>query len=308
MSQGTVVEQGNHNELLEQGGVYARLVEAQRINAAKAEEATDGEDSHADEVEIALDKTVTKQSTRSKAQVVDPDDIDLANKLDKTTTGQSLSSIALKKATEGDRKYGVWTLIKLIASFNKQELRFMLIGLFFSIIAGGGNPTQAVFFAKALTSLALPPNAYDELQSDVSFWSLMYLMLAFAMLTAFTAQNAAFGYCSERLVHRVRDRAFRTILRQDVAFFDREENSAGALTSFLSTETTHVAGLSGTTLGTILVVLTTLIAAITVSIGESKSFRAIRASILTCLKLSDGSSLSCVRPRFLSCWRVVSSR
>ena len=57
------------------------------------------------------------------------------------------------------------------------------------------------------------------------------------------------------------------MLRQDIAFFDKEENTAGALTSFLSTETTHVAGLSGVTLGTILTVLTTLIAACTLSIA-----------------------------------------
>ena len=54
------------------------------------------------------------------------------------------------------------------------------------------------------------------------------------------------------------------MLRQDIEFFDKEENTAGALTSFLSTETTHVAGLSGVTLGTLLTVITTLIAAITV--------------------------------------------
>ena len=89
-------------------------------------------------------------------------------------------------------------------------------------------------------------------------------MLAFVQFGAFCTQGIAFAFCSERLIHRVRDRAFRTMLRQDIEFFDKEENTAGALTSFLSTETTHVAGLSGVTLGTLLTVITTLIAAITV--------------------------------------------
>jgi ATP-binding cassette subfamily B (MDR/TAP) protein 1 len=57
------------------------------------------------------------------------------------------------------------------------------------------------------------------------------------------------------------------MLRQDVAFFDRDENTAGALTSFLSTETTHVAGLSGVTLGTLLMVVTTLVSAMVVSLA-----------------------------------------
>jgi len=50
------------------------------------------------------------------------------------------------------------------------------------------------------------------------------------------------------------------MLRQDIGYFDKEENTAGALTSFLSTQTTYAAGLSGATLGTILNVLTTLVA------------------------------------------------
>ena len=104
-----------------------------------------------------------------------------------------------------------------------------------------------------------------KLRHDANFWSLMYLMLAFTQILAFAAQGISFAYCSERLVHRARDRSFRAILRQDIAFFDKEENSAGALTSFLSTETTHLAGMSGTTLGTILVVTTTLFAAISLS-------------------------------------------
>ena len=269
MSQGRVVEQGNHDKLLEQEGVYYSLVEAQRFNAKKEEAAAEaGEDSHADEVEMALDRTATKMSAHSKAIAMDPDDAKVADKLNRTTTEQSLSSVALKtKGPEGQKRYSVWTLVKLTASFNKEEWAAMTVGLVFSVIAGGGNPTQAVFFAKALTNLALPTSQYDTLQSEVSFWSLMYLMLAFTMLITFTIQNAAFGYCSERMVHRVRDRAFRTMMRQDIAFFDKEENSAGALTSFLSTEATHLAGLSGATLGTILVVLTTLIAAIAVALA-----------------------------------------
>jgi ATP-binding cassette subfamily B (MDR/TAP) protein 1 len=105
------------------------------------------------------------------------------------------------------------------------------------------------------------------MQRDADFWSSMYLMLAFVQFFAFVSQGVAFAKCSERLIHRVRDRAFRTMLRQDVAFFDKDENTAGALTSFLSTETTHVAGLSGVTLGTLLMVTTTLVGAITVSLA-----------------------------------------
>jgi ATP-binding cassette subfamily B (MDR/TAP) protein 1 len=100
---------------------------------------------------------------------------------------------------------------------------------------------------------------------------------------AFAVQGVIFAKCSERLVHRVRDKAFRSMLRQDVAFFDRDENTAGALTSFLSTETTHVAGLSGVTLGTLLMVSTTLVAALALSISIGWKLSLVCASTIPVL-------------------------
>ncbi|KAK1967075.1 ABC transporter [Colletotrichum sublineola] len=269
MSNGRIVEQGTHNELLAKNGAYYNLVTAQniaRVNEMNPEEqeAIDAED----------DEIIRKKSRISeKGYAADPED-DMAAKMQRTATHKSQSSIALQNRTEeAEAKYSLWTLIKLLASFNKKEWRLMLVGLFFSIICGGGNPTQAVFFAKQIMTLGVPitdrtPEALrHQIKRDSDFWSAMYLMLAGVQFIAFVVQGVIFAKCSERLIHRVRDQAFRTMLRQDVAFFDKEENTAGALTSFLSTETTHLAGLSGVTLGTLLMVSTTLIAAMALAIA-----------------------------------------
>jgi ATP-binding cassette subfamily B (MDR/TAP) protein 1 len=263
MSEGRIVEQGTHDELLEKRMAYYKLVEAQRISAEKEEQDAE-KTALLEEVGTEIHKT-TSIGPNGKYEA-DPDDEKVRNKLDRTTTEKSASSVAIqKKSKEAGSEYSLWTLIKVVGSFNRKETWLMLVGLFWSIIAGGGNPTQAVFFAKSIVALSLPPSMFSQLRHDVNFWSLMYLMLAIVQIIAFSLQGIAFAICSERLVHRARDQAFRTMLRQDIAFFDREENSAGALTSFLSTETTHLAGMSGTTLGTILVVTTTLVAAIALS-------------------------------------------
>ncbi|GAB7362437.1 hypothetical protein MBLNU230_g2759t1 [Neophaeotheca triangularis] len=262
MQQGRIVEQGTHDALFERGEAYYNLVEAQKIAAQKEQE-------EEDEIPVLYEKdgqvVGTPMTEKGDAFDTDPNDLELG----RTKTGQSASSAALKDrpALMGSAKYGLWTLIKLVGSFNRKEWHIMLFGLFWAIICGGGNPTQAVFFAKSIVALSLPPPFYDRLRSEANFWSWMYFMLALVQLISFLAQGTAFAYCSERLVHRARDRAFRAMLRQDIAFFDIDTNSAGALTSFLSTETTHLAGMSGVTLGTILLVLTTLIAAIAVSLA-----------------------------------------
>ncbi|KAK7429987.1 hypothetical protein QQZ08_003376 [Neonectria magnoliae] len=258
MAEGRIIEQGTHNDLLEKRGAYFNLVSAQNI--AAAEEMTAEEQA---EIDAEQETLIRKMSTKQPGFIADPDD-NIAAKLDRTTTSKSASSVAIQsRKTEEEQNYGLMTLVKLIASFNSPEWKLMLVGLFFSAICGGGNPTQAVFFAKQIITLSVPvtPENRHQMKKDSDFWSAMYLMLAFVQFFAFVIQGVFFAKCSERLIHRVRDRAFRTILRQDVAFFDRDENTAGALTSFLSTETTHVAGLSGVTLGTLLMVLTTLISA-----------------------------------------------
>ncbi|KAJ4145032.1 hypothetical protein LMH87_003894 [Akanthomyces muscarius] len=266
MSEGKIIEQGNHDDLIEKQGAYFNLVSAQNI--AAAEELTAEEQAELEAEELAL---LQKKSTnRGSVYEADPDD-NIADRLKRNSTRGSVSSMVLQTKAVSDRqqKDSLGTLIKLIASFNRPEWKLMLLGCVFSVICGGGNPTSAVFFAKQITTLSAPvtPLNRGQIKHDSDFWSSMFLMLAFTQFISFGIQGVAFALCSERLVHRVRDRAFRAILRQDVAFFDMEENTAGALTSFLSTETTHVAGISGVTLGTILLTATTLIAACTVSLA-----------------------------------------
>lgn len=284
MSEGRIIEQGAHNELLERRGAYYNLVTAQKIDAVKELAAAGVDDQVDEEDEVEL---IRKQSTKDGAQAYAEDPDDSFAKLRKTTTTKSASSVALQnnKKTEDSPEYSLWTLIRLIASFNKNEVSLMLIAFFFTIVCGGGNPTQAVFFAKQIVTLAVPISDANrhQVKKDSDFWSAMYLMLAFVQFIAFATQGVIFARCSERLVHRVRDRAFRTMLRQDVAFFDKDENTAGALTSFLSTETTHIAGLSGVTLGTILMVLTTLVAALALSISIGWKLSLVCASMIPVL-------------------------
>ena len=273
MSQGRIVEQGKHDALLENHGAYYNLVEAQRIaqeqEAQKEEIEEDSEGSssgHGADLELKLTRSKTKTPGAEKGDAFETDPADL--ELAQTKSKQSISSAVLRrKGTEQGPKYSLWTLIKLVAKFNKKEWFLMTLGLISAFLAGAGNPVQAVFFAKAITALALPPSQYPELRSRANFWSWMYFMLALEQLVTLIAQGVLFALCSERLVHRARDRSFRSMLRQDIAFFDRDTNTAGALTSFLSTETTHLAGMSGVTLGTILQVFTTLVLAFIISLA-----------------------------------------
>ena len=261
MSEGRIVEQGTHDDLLEREGAYHSLVNAQRIGDQNQRSAE--EDEEADLVGDELSKIATSKSRQASAA---PEDEKLA--LGRINTSKSISSQVLeRKGSDQGKQYSLLLLIRFIASFNRKEWHLMALGLILSIISGGAQPTQGIFFSKAIVALSQPLEFRDRIRSQVNFWALMYLMLGLVNLFAMIIHGLAFAFCSQRLIHRARDRAFRTILRQDISFFDKEENSTGALTAFLSTESTHLSSISGATLGTLLTCITTLVAACAISLA-----------------------------------------
>ncbi|KAE8144759.1 P-loop containing nucleoside triphosphate hydrolase protein [Aspergillus avenaceus] len=268
---GKIMEQGTHDDLVARKGTYNNLVEAQRIKEEKDADALDGDaDSVGDEFSKDYVSRI-KTADSGSASAFDAEDEKVYSQIGRSATHKSISSAVLsKRKPEKAQKYSLWSLVKFIASFNRPELTYMLVGLGFSILAGGGQPTQAVLYAKAISSLSLGaagPSMYGQLRHDANFWSLMFFIVGIAQFISLSINGAAFAVCSERLIRRARSKAFRSILRQDITFFDREENSTGALTSFLSTETKHLSGVSGSTLGTILMTSTTLGAAIIISLS-----------------------------------------
>jgi ATP-binding cassette subfamily B (MDR/TAP) protein 1 len=136
MSQGRIVEQGTHDVLLEKRAAYFNLVEAQRI-AQETERKNEDEISILDEKDAQLNTPGLEKSEDDFE--VDPNDLTLG----RTKTGKSESSRILEEKTEEKaQKYSLWTLVRLVASFNKPEMHWMIFGLFWAIICGGGNPTQ----------------------------------------------------------------------------------------------------------------------------------------------------------------------
>ncbi|KAJ5383180.1 hypothetical protein N7517_001091 [Penicillium concentricum] len=248
MSHGRVVEQGTHNDLLEKRTAYYELVEKQRMSTERSIVTSDANFAlHADDLPDLKD------------------DVDESKYM--IEMGHRESEDRERDSGKAGREYSLWELIVFIANFNKKETLTMVLGLLFSIITGTGNPTQAVFYGKTIAALSLPPDMYGKLRHDVNFWSLMYLMLGGTAFLGWGASGLCFAYCSERLIHRARDHSFRSILHQDIFMFDKPAFSAGSLISSLSTDATNLAGMSGVTLGSIFIVLTTLVAGVAVSIA-----------------------------------------
>ncbi|CAG8788594.1 4909_t:CDS:2 [Gigaspora margarita] len=244
MNEGVIVESGTHNDLMDKKGCYSKLVEAQEIQQAlKDEETLNILNSF---INPTKDKITTSFTTKINGD----------NQLAHTSSNKSIlssRSIFIKKKSDVEmglkhnkHNYTAWELFKKVAFINRPEMLLLSIGIITSAI-------------NAFTKTG------ETLHKEATFWALMFLVFAVMIFFANLIQNITLGISSENLTKRINSMSFASILRQDISFFDEENNSVGALASHLSLDVTHVKGLAGSTLGNILQVISTILASIVVS-------------------------------------------
>jgi ATP-binding cassette subfamily B (MDR/TAP) protein 1 len=244
MALGRIVEQGTHQQLIELNSVYASLVKAQELTSKIK----------------PVDRT-SDISGSEKPMGVEADEEKLA--LVRTTT--TAPSEFLTKKDESEKEYGTWELIKFSWKINKGEHFTMTIGLVFSVLAGSNPAIQAIFLGNAINSLLSPGTSLGGL--NVGFWCWMFLMLGLVIGSFYWVNGMTLSRGSARLIGNVRTRAFAAMLRQDMEFFDGDTVTSGALSNFLSSEANRLAGLSGSTLGTIVSAASSILVAFIVGMS-----------------------------------------
>ena len=232
MVKGEIVESGTHSTLVENRGLYAKLVEAQNLHNV---DNSDGE---------------------NKAT-----EIIAKEKIDEIMTGKVSMDKNLEAATK--EQHSAMDIVITIMRLNSPELKYTIAGFIAALLSGLINPGFALIFAEIIQTFS---KKGPDLQRDTQIWALSFVGIAvFAFITGFF-QNAMFGVASEKLTERIRNTAFESILRQDIAFFDVEQNSTGALTSNLSSDAQKVQGVSGATIGTLLQMLSNLLGSMIISL------------------------------------------
>ncbi|KAF6764137.1 multidrug resistance protein 1 [Ephemerocybe angulata] len=229
MGDGLVLEQGTHNDLLAKQGSYAALVQAQKLPQAR------------DEVPLG-----------------------------RRNTGRSLASeiIEQKRLAAGEEKeagdLSIFTLFKRMAVLVPDQWRNYAFAGFFACITGMVFPAFGVVYAKGIQGFSLETDAEKRHAGDRN--ALWFFIIAILSTIAVGLQNYYFAAAATELTARLRSLSFRAVLRQDIAFFDKDENSLtlncspGGLTSNLSENPQKVNGLAGITLGAIVQSFATVVA------------------------------------------------
>ncbi|PFH54100.1 hypothetical protein AMATHDRAFT_186925 [Amanita thiersii Skay4041] len=241
MGEGQVLEYGTHDELLQTEGAYTRLVQAQKLR-----ETSRGGDDH--------DDSVTHEDMEKAAREEVP--------LGRKNTGHSLSSdiIEQKQKAMGKDKdvdYGLFYLMFRMGKLIREAWGNYFIGAIFAALTGAAYPAFGVVYAKAIDTFSETDRHVRRVGGDRN--ALWFFIIAIVSAMCIGFQNYLFSAAAARLTSKLRTLSFKAILRQDIEFFDRDENSTGALTANLSDNPQKVNGLAGITLGAIVQSISTII-------------------------------------------------
>ncbi|CAF3977054.1 unnamed protein product [Rotaria sordida] len=101
------------------------------------------------------------------------------------------------------------------------------------------------------TCMAFNYCSNSERNRQVLISSLIFLLLGVIVLILRFFQYTAFAIAGSKLMQRIRSKAFACLLRQEVAYFDRPENSSGAICTRLSSDASAIQEITGARLGII---------------------------------------------------------
>ncbi|XP_077218377.1 ABC transporter B family member 21-like isoform X2 [Tasmannia lanceolata] len=124
---------------------------------------------------------------------------------------------------------------KLFSLADSTDVVLMIIGSVAAIANGAAMPLMTLLLGQVVNSFGKPVELH-EMVNEVSKVSLRFVYLAVAAGAASFFQVACWVLTGERQAARIRNLYLKTILRQDIAFFDKE-TSTGEVVGRMSGDT-----------------------------------------------------------------------
>ncbi|KAL7835875.1 hypothetical protein SRHO_G00282220 [Serrasalmus rhombeus] len=229
---GKIVELGTHDHLMGMKGVYHSLVTMQTFNSSEATE-NKAEEVGLDEKSPSVNSMTEQSLFRQKSM---------------SFTGSE------KKQEDGDKDPAQEEKVPEVSFFrvlrlNKTEWPYMVVGVFCAIINGGIQPAFAVIFSKMVA--VFTEEDANIVRERSNLFSLLFAVIGVISFIALFLQGFCFGKAGEILTMKLRYRAFKAMMRQDLGWYDDPKNSVGALTTRLATDTAQVQGATGLRMATL---------------------------------------------------------
>ncbi|KAH8920396.1 P-loop containing nucleoside triphosphate hydrolase protein [Atractiella rhizophila] len=272
MANGEIVERGTHNELMDLNGTYAGLVRAQKFEEGRDEEKT----------------LLPRDEEKDEMDMEDKEEISMSKLSRQLTRKSTVGSMGEKEDEKSifKRENSLRTIFWRMAKVNREARGYYLLGLVGVAANGMVYPVFGIIFGGALGAFSLTD--HHELREQGNRYSLYLFALALVASTAILVQTYCYRWAGEAMSRTLRLIMFQSTLKQDIAFFDEDRNSAGALTSAISDKPEKFNPLSGETLGVIFQNMLTLLGGAIVGLAYGWKIAIVS---LACLPITVGAGI-----------------
>ncbi|KAG0226968.1 Multidrug resistance protein 1 [Actinomortierella wolfii] len=284
MDKGVLLEQGTHETLMARGGVYTDFVNKQQLKTGGTDVSPQPEideadlapgDAHVNKIEFAegtvQEGTKTGRRTSFLRRMSSQHSVSRSDKSLDLEAGAVPEEVSMAKAKkEAAKKLKAQKApIGRTLGYMRDSYFLGLLGCFFAIIQGATFPVFSQIFSLALEPLYnINRPGYTDWEGKVNHYAVLFVVLAVVAFCGFGFGMTIFLVIGERVTRTMRALSYRSILSQEVAFFDRPENATGSLASRLATDAQQMFDMVSQT------ILTTVSSIATIAVGLGFAFSA----------------------------------
>ncbi|KAK1400186.1 ABC transporter Tap-like, P-loop containing nucleoside triphosphate hydrolase [Heracleum sosnowskyi] len=236
LQQGSVSEIGTHDELFAKGenGTYAKLIRLQEI---AHETALNNARKSSARPSSARNSVSSPIMTRNSSYGRSPYSrrlSDFSNSEFSLSIDGSYPSYRLEKLPFKEHASSFWRLAKM----NSPEWTYALVGSIGSVVCG----TLSAFFAYVLSAVLSVYYSQDHAYMIREIGKYCYLLIGVssAALIFNTMQHFFWDVVGENLTKRVREKMLSAVLKNEMAWFDKEENESSRISARLALDANNV--------------------------------------------------------------------
>ncbi|KAM4075040.1 hypothetical protein ACB094_10G139900 [Castanea mollissima] len=172
------------------------------------------------------------------------------------TTSNGDAEAEKSSSIEGEEKTQTVPLLKLFSFADSTDVALMIVGTVGAIANGLGMPLMTILFGEMINSFGNNQSSNADIVSIISKVSLKFVYLAVGIGCTALLQVTCWMVTGARQAARIRGLYLKTILRQDVSFFDKETNT-GEVIGRMSGDTVLIQDAMGEKVGKFIQLIST---------------------------------------------------
>ncbi|XP_019747634.1 ATP-dependent translocase ABCB1 isoform X6 [Hippocampus comes] len=242
---GTVVELGTHDQLMERNGVYHTLISMQTFQKGADKDQQNGMPNQ----KSPAAKTSSESSACRRKSIKSSSSTGLQQ------NKESEKLVDDKGKKEEDENGPPFSLLQVMR-FNLAEWYYILLGIISAAIVGIFQPMFALILSNFIGVFSSIDQ--DVMKKNAEHLCLLCAILGFVSFFVKFLQGFCFDKSGEILTLKLRLAAFTAMMRQDLGWFDDPKNSVGALITRLASDAAQVQGVTGQHLATMVQIATNM--------------------------------------------------